>query len=182
MRVDLFSTVHKGLRALLFELSNEVARVDLADPGLDALLAQVGRACAFLDEHAHQEDALVVPALRQVAPELATALDREHRMLETIQTEVVGAAGALARTPTAELGAQLLRVVNRLIAAQLAHMNREETDANHALWAGYTDDDLAAIRERLIAAIPPSRQAQWRAVLAPVLNPVERSLLGGTVR
>lgn len=182
MRADLFTTVHKGLRAILFELSVEVARVDLADPAaVDALLARLGRVCAFLDEHARHEDAHVLPALREVAAATATSLDLEHRMLETIQTELVGVAGALARTPTPEHGAQLLRVVNRLVAAQLAHMGREETDANHALWRAYSDAELGAIRERLIGAIPPARRGEWRAILAPVLNPVERALFEATV-
>lgn len=183
MRVDLFTTIHKGVRAMLFEVAVEAARTDLRDDGaVAALVARITRTRAFLDEHAHHEDAHVVPALRRAAPEVATALDTEHRMLETIQAEVAAAASALAAAPAIERGAiggQLVRLLNRLIAAQLAHMGREETDANEALWGGFSDAELVAIRERLIGTIPPARYAEWKQVLAPALDPVERSLVVG---
>jgi len=187
MRVDMFTTIHKGVRAMLFELAVEAARVDLRDDAAVAgLVARVTRTCTFLDEHAHHEDVHIVPALRRATPEVATALDVEHRMLETIQAEVTRVAGVLATAPVVERGAiggQLVRLLNRLIAAQLAHMGREETDANEALWGAFTDPELAAIREGLIGTIPPARYAEWRELLAPALNPIERGLvLGGAVR
>src|SRR5690606_6484439 len=134
MRVDLFSTIHKGLRAMLFELSAETARTDVTSTAaVDALVARVERVLAFLDEHAHVEDTFVMPELRALDPLLADELAADHRGLDAVQTEVSLAAEALALADLSQrtrAGAQLLRVVNHLVAVHLLHMNREETEVN----------------------------------------------------
>lgn len=183
IRVDLFTLIHKGVRALLFDISTEAARIDLrSDIAVDGMLEQITRALGFLDEHAHHEDTHVLPVLRAVAPDLANSLGVDHRVLDAIQTEVECAAEKLAAAQPADrgpLGAQLVRLLNRLTAAHLTHMGREETEASSALWAALDDTELAAVRARLVGSIPTARYAEWMQMIAPALNPVERSLVVG---
>lgn len=183
MRVDLFSVIHKGIRAQLFELSVEVARVDVMETrSVDALAARVERVLDLLDEHAHHEDTHTFPMLRTCAPELAGELEADHRAMEVVQIEVERATQALA---LAELsartlaGAQLLRVVNHLVAMQLVHMNREETEVHAAMWAAFDDRELVALRTRVTESIPPARYAEWMKIIAPALSPMERQLVVG---
>jgi hypothetical protein len=183
MRVDLFSTIHKGVRAMLFELSHTAARTDInSTPAIDELFGHVDRVLSLLDEHAKLEDEFIFPVVRSLDPSLADELAADHRGLHAVQREVELAAEALALTdlsqrPTA--GAQLVRVVNHMIAVQLLHMNREETEVNATLWAGLSDVDLGAIRARVTRSIPSERMALWLAILQPAVNPVERLQLAG---
>lgn len=180
-RVDLFTTIHKGLRAMLFDLATDAARIDLtSNIAVDLLVERILRAVDFFDEHARHEDTHVFPAIRAAAPELATQLATEHLILEAVQTEVEACAEALAEAPAGErrpIGAQLGQLLNRLIIQHLAHMSREETEANQALWAAHTDDELAALHARLVGSIPAARYQEWMILIAPALDPVERRLI-----
>jgi hypothetical protein len=183
MRVDLFTTIHKGVRTLLFDLSRAAARADVTSTvAIDELVEHVDRVLAFLDEHARLEDQFVIPEVRALDPLLADELACDHRGLDAVQREVQLAADALALTdlsqrPTA--GAQLVRIVNHLVAVHLLHMNREETEVNATLWAGRSDVELGTLRTKIAGSLPSERQALWAQILEPALNPVERRQLGG---
>jgi hypothetical protein len=181
-RVDLFTTIHKGVRALLFEAALETARVDLsATCQVDALVGRIERMLGFLDEHARLEDAEIVPALRLVDPVLAATLAAEHCTHPSVHGAVERAARALALAPEGERGVagkHLLQVVNQLVSMQLLHMNHEETVVNAVLWGAYGDAELLAMRVRSIERIPEHRHAEWRAVLVPAVDPAERRVLG----
>ena len=117
----------------------------------------------------------------------------DHQPLDGAEVRVVGPAvlgiGEVERAVEAlvlaqlslrlEAGRQLLHAVNQLVAVQLLHMNREETEVNAMLWTGLTDGDLVAIRSRLVASLPQQRHAEWMAIVLPAVNPVERRLVGG---
>jgi len=183
MRVDLFTTIHKAIRADLFDLAREAARCDLrSTEDVDALVAHVERTVGYLEEHAHHEDNHILGAVRTVAPELAASLAQDHRALDVVAIEVERAAHALATAGAAErpaAGAQLARLVNHLVAVQLVHMNREETEVNDALWGSLGDPELAEIRGRILGGIPAERMVEWRALMAPALSPVERAAVIG---
>ncbi len=183
MRVDLFTIIHKGIRALLFELAREAARVDVTSThAIDGLVARIERTFGFLDEHARIEDTHVMPALRARDVALADELDAEHRGLEVVQLEVERAADALALAQLSvreEAGAHLARLINHLVAVQLIHMNREETEVIVCLRAGYRDDELLALQGRAKAMLGSARHAEWMEVVTPALSPVEQRLVIG---
>ncbi len=183
MRVDLFTMIHKAVRSLLFELAADAARIDLrSTSAIDALVARIEHAVDLLDEHAHQEDTHVFPAVRTIAPDLASSLAADHRALDVVAIEVERAALALAQVELAERpagGAQLARLLNHLVALQLVHMGREETEVNAALWSGLDDTELAAVRDRILGGIPAARTEEWRNLMAPALSPMERQLVLG---
>ncbi len=182
-RVDLFTVIHKGIRWELFELAREAARIDLTSThAVDGLVARIERTLGFLDEHAGLEDAIAFVALRALAPGLADELAAEHRALEVVQLEVERAADALALAQLSarpDAGAHLARCINHLVAVQLIHMNREETEVNATLWAGLPDADLMALRNRAKDSLASERQAEWMKIVAPALDPVERRLVIG---
>jgi hypothetical protein len=178
----MFTTIHKGLRALLFDAAAESGRVDVTVTSeIDALVARIECALAFLEEHAEVEDRHLLPALRTVAPELAASLAAEHRALDDLQHEVERAGDALlAAAPPERAGAvaALARAFHRLLAAHLGHMGREETEANAALWAALDDGELLAIRGRVVRSLGPERHAEWIAMIRPALSPQERQVVG----
>ncbi len=183
MRVDLFTTIHKGIRALLFDISTEAARVDVsACIAVDGLVERIHQLIAFLDEHAHHEDIHVLPAIAFASPDLARSLGIDHRALDEMQVQVGITADGLACADVegrAAVAAQLSRTLNRLTAAHLDHMHREETEVNEVLWGALGDTELAEIRGRILAALAPERHLEWQALMVPALSPVERAAVIG---
>jgi hypothetical protein len=162
-RVDLHAPGHEGLRALILDLRAAAARLDVEHTDeVDALVTRVERALELLDEHAAHEDTHLMPVLHALSPAVESVLADDHGRLDALHAEVAQAAYVLAaampedRAPAA---AHLCRLLDVLVAGHLAHMNREETDANQVLWAAFDDAELQSIGERGAAAVlfgPPT--------------------------
>lgn len=180
-RFDNFTSVHKAIRALLFDLASTAARTDLADePAAAGLVRRFEKAIGMLKEHAAHEDREVLPRLHRIDPALECRIASDHESLEALNAEVeaivaeIADASAEVRASRAPL---LCRATNRLVAAQLAHMNREETEVTSALQAAFTDQELMAIHGRIVGSIPPARLQSWMELILAAATPTERAAL-----
>src|SRR4051812_8769660 len=78
-RVDLFTTVHKAIRALIYHLGTMLQTADFADEGTaKACLAALEHFLELLHEHAGYEDRTVFAAMRKFEPEMIDQLESEH--------------------------------------------------------------------------------------------------------
>lgn len=87
--------------------------------------------CSFVHRHHRAEDAMLFPILRRDHPELdpmVDRLEREHREISTLLTEVEAAAEELDRADEADHRAQLVAGLERLGGALLAHLEFEEAE------------------------------------------------------
>lgn len=166
-RVDLYGPDHEGLRALLFDLGAAAARLDVErTEDVDELVSRVERVLELLDEHAAHEDGRLMPVLHALSPAVESVLAEEHRRLDAMQVEVAQAAYLLAAAAPEDrppVAAHLCRLIDMLIAGHLLHMNREETDANHVLWATFDDAELLSIGEGTAGAVLFGRPTPTRA-------------------
>ncbi len=173
-RVDLYVTVHKGLRARLFDTCIELARCDFgsasdARAALDAYRRTVG----FLHEHHEHEDTHVATLIAPLPGELLASITQQHEAVDASIAELDALADAGG-------GAPLVARFQRFLVEYLAHMQHEETVVLPALWARYSDDELAAVRGRVQGSIPPARFMEWMELMLPALNLDERAgMLGG---
>ena len=185
-RVDLYRTVHKGIRATLFETAAAVGRTEFADAEeAVAAATAVRRMLGFLDEHARHEDAVVLPELSRISPELSAEIEADHARTNGLQREIEALVARLEGANEAErvaLGARLHDRIPRLLAEHLHHMGREETEANRALWANLTDAELDALHRRIVGAIPPARFAEWLELFLPAVTRSERAAMIGGLR
>jgi hypothetical protein len=180
-RLDTLTPIHKGLRRALFETAIQLARTDFGTPDAIAAARQkVAQTFDFLREHAAHEDREVVPIVARLDPALAEQLHLDHPELErlaiaveSLWPRIEALDVALARD---QLGAELARRFNAVVAAQLAHMDREERDLNAVLWAHLRDDELAQLGRRIVSVIPPARMQEWGALIDPSLNDTERRI------
>ncbi|MBI5278225.1 MAG: hemerythrin domain-containing protein [Burkholderiales bacterium] len=177
-RVDLYGGIHKALRALMSDTLLAVGRMDVAD---DLDLAQVTqRVLELLDFcrlHLDKENKFLHTAIEARAPGASSAIGHEHEQHVRHIAHVAGTVGVLRASAVAQKPAMatvLYRELALFIAENFQHMHVEETAHNAVLWARYTDAELAAIHDAIIASIPPDVMlfaARW---LVPFMNPQER--------
>lgn len=177
-RVDLFTTIHKGVRSLLFETALEAARIELtSNHAVDLLDERIHRTLAFIDEHERHEDEQIVPVIALIDADLHAMLVRAHVELDAAHHEVARRARALALAPPHErsiANKQLLGALNRMTGRYLAHLDHEETTVNAVLWGALGDHELATIRKRIVESMSMARREEWRTILDRVVGPDER--------
>ena len=178
-RMDLYGKVHKAIRAELFEAALRAARTDFADARESAAAADaVRRVLDLLARHAEHEDAVVMPELRALAPELFHDLAAEHARTDGLQRELerlVERVGSESAAERASAGRRLHDALLALAAEHLRHMAREEREANRVLWAHRSDEELHGLHLRILARIPPAEMATWFAILLPAVSPPEQA-------
>lgn len=180
-RLDPFTPIHKGLRRLMFEAGVELARTDFGDAAaIGAAAGAVTTCLRLLREHADLEDRHVLPLIERADPELAAAIAVEHPSLEraTIAVDTLWPRFAALDGPgRVDLGDELVRRFNALVAEQLRHLDREERQVNAALWAALTDAEIGASSVAIVRELGPERMAEWGQVLATSLNAGELAVM-----
>ena len=136
---------------------------------------------AYLREHAEHEDREVVPVIARLDPELARCSIASTPSWSALAIDVESLWPRLAPLDVpaarAQLGGELLRRFQAMVATQLLHMDREEREVNALLWAHLRDDEILQINRRIIAAIPLARLQQIMPMMDASLNHGEREAL-----
>ncbi|MFI5444166.1 hemerythrin domain-containing protein [Polaromonas sp. UC242_47] len=177
-RLDLYSGIHKALRALMADTLLAVGRMD-TDDALE--LAQTSqRVLELMDfclSHIRHENQFVHAAIEARAPGASEVIAHEHLTHEAHVAGLVGLVAALRQLPAAERASAALTLYRQLslfVADNFQHMHVEETAHNAVLWSRYTDAELAQIHQALVASIPPDEMMYVLRWLVPFMNPAER--------
>jgi hypothetical protein len=179
-RFDMFTVIHKALRANLYETGSLLERTDFGDQREKrSALLRLDQSLDLLEEHLCLEEQHVVPLLRLASEEVGGALQTQHRQhelvskrLRDLKSELVHCGGDGAIT----LGVQLCKAYNKMLANHLTHMNDEEGAGNAALWSAYSDETLAMTRATMQAGLSEARHKEWLTILVPLAN--HQELLG----
>ncbi|MCA0215513.1 MAG: hemerythrin domain-containing protein [Proteobacteria bacterium] len=185
-RVDMYAGIHKAMRALMADTLLALGRMD-CDDGLE-LAQTTQQVLALMDacaSHLKHENEFIHAALEARAPGASAVIAHEHDDHLAHIGRLAGAATALLRTPAAQRPAAVLalyRDLSLFIAENFHHMHVEETAHNAVLWARYTDAELEAIHDALVASIPPEEMMGIVRWLVPFMNPAERTALLADMR
>lgn len=177
-RVDLYTSIHKGLRALMFSTLEAVAKCDPHDVFDVERTAQQLRVMARLFElHLLDENAVIHPALEVKSPGVTWDAGDAH----AAQLQHVSAfARVSAQLEVADAGdrAVMLRALaerlSEFVAHNLDHMLAEETRHNPALWATHTDAELRAMHRAIVDNIPADDLVHFMRWMLPALSHPER--------
>jgi hypothetical protein len=195
-REDLFTPIHKGLRAMIYNLSGRLQTNDFAnlvstkalttDLEYDFAAAQsTGCILCIFSKHAGDEDASIFNHTEKVARELTATLIAEHHELTRRELELAKSARAILAIESTDerviAGVRLNAAANELFVAYLAHMNREETELVPLMQQHFTDAEMVAMRSRIIGAMPPERIMAILSYTLPALNVSELSDFVGSV-
>ena len=177
-RLDLYGGIHKALRAFMADTLLSLGRLDVDDA--QALAQATGRVVELMDlcvAHLEHENRFVHAAIEARAPgaSAAVAHDHDEHLRETAQLRAAALAlqGAAPAVRPA-FAHQLYRELAVFVADNLRHMHVEESAHNAVLWARYTDAELAALHDELVASIPPQEMMQVARWMLPSMTPAER--------
>jgi hypothetical protein len=162
MRFNIFNQIHKALRALLYDTALTLQQTHFANPEeAGPVLEKVKEVLAVFDKHAEHEDHFVLPAIRVYEPSLVDAFEQEHiadhALAEKLRTLLATFEKAETTQARLETGHAILHSFIAFLAFNLEHMAKEETVLNSRLWRYYSDPEIIAINQRIIAAVTPEK-------------------------
>lgn len=176
-RIDLYGPIHKALRQFLMDTLGRVGRLDADDDAeRESVCLQVHALLQQMRAHLDHENDFVHTAIEARQPGGARRASEEHlqhvdaiRNLDD-QAQALRHARAGQRTPTAQ---RLYRHLALFVAHNLEHMAMEEADNTALLWSLYSDAELAALHDQLMATIGPDEMALTARWMAASLSPAE---------
>jgi hypothetical protein len=178
-RVDMYAGIHKALRALMADTLLAVGRMDVDDTLEFAQVTErVLQLLDFCASHLKHENEFVHKAMEARAPGASEAIAHEHEEHLRHIADLAAGVQILRDCPAAQRPGVAHRLYGELalfIAENFQHMHVEETAHNAVLWARYTDAELNAIHDELIASIPPEEMMYTARWLIPFMNPAERA-------
>lgn len=183
-RYDIYRQVHKALRVEFAHTHASVGRMDCSDADdMHAALHAVEALLATCRSHLQHENTFIHAALDARAPRSSARTGEEHRHHDDAIVRLSQACVDVARADPAQRQAVADRLYDELgefIADSLVHMRYEETVNNTALWQHYTDAELFALEQQLVASIPPQELLPTMAGIVAAVPPSERvAMLAG---
>lgn len=187
---DLYREVHKGIRRGLFQAVELAGRVDPLDAtALADSHDRLEELLHLLDVHAAHEDEYLGPLIERHLPVLAAQLHREHTELDELAIELRRQLATLATgaaTATADerrLGQhRLYLTLAEFAAAYLEHQTTEEAVVLPALGSAAGLGELMDANAALVAAITPDDLDGYMRLIVPAVNPLDLAELYGGMR
>lgn len=182
-RYDIYAGIHRALRLFMTDTLGRLGWLDCGDAiETRAALDQLDALLVFCRQHLEHENRFVHPAIEARGAGATQRVAAEHQQhLEEIAA-LQAEAAALRAGPAAPLALRLYRHLAVFIAENFHHMQVEESHHNEALWAAYSDAEIQAIEQRLVATLDPAAQALVLRWMTPALPPAERTAWFGAMR
>lgn len=178
-RTNIYGNIHKGVRAFMCDTVLKVGALDLDDAEEVAdTLTQVRELAEFCAGHLRHENDYVHVAMeaRQPGSAMSTAGDHVHHLesiknLERLAREVELGSGDDRSATLYTLQCYL----SLFVAENFEHMHVEETANNKILWANYSDAEIAAVEQDLVASLSPREFGMCMRWMLVGMNPAERT-------
>ena len=175
LRYNPFNQIHKALRALLYDTALQIQRVDFSDDdATEIVLENVELVILLFEGHAHVEDTMVFPLIKDTAPSIVASFEAQHEedhsLAELLSHSVKCCRKAARLDEKLFAGRGLLLAFNDFLAFNVKHMNEEETLVNGYLWKYFSDEELMEHTKKIAAAIPPEKNMHYSKWMLKGLN------------
>lgn len=149
---------------MLYDTSLTIQQTYFADAEeTETALEKVRATVDIFDEHAAHEDHFVLPAIRQYEPSVVDAFEQEHEKDHALSERLRGLLTVYNHAIKTEVKIETGQAINQafieFMIFNLEHMAKEETVLNKILWRYYSDAEIIAINQRIVASIPPEEMA-----------------------
>lgn len=190
-RENLFRPIHKGIRAMIYELGRRLGATDFTSVAeseeiasqLKHELVTSPASCilCLLYAHSRHEEQDFFTAVAPFDRDVVDLMLAEHREVSKRVFEVANTCDELLKVSEParriELGDRLNLEANDLFALYLTHLNNEEATLVPVMWERFTDDQLRALRAQFYNRIPVPRFMEWMRWTLPALNAGELTIL-----
>lgn len=185
-RVDIYAGIHKAVRAFLCETLMRLACMDADDDTeVAGTVKQVRELLDFCEHHIANEERFVHPAMeaRQPGSSRGTAADHLHHA-ESVAAMLADCAAIEGGRGVERERAwrRLQRRLAQFTGDNLMHMNEEETANNAVLQACYSDGELIALHQQILASLPPQELATGLRWMLAGSSPAERTQVMAGIR
>jgi len=165
--------LHKALRQALVHMLHRAGTLDAADPQeREQLVAEVERTLAVCADHLAHERRFLLDPLRARAPRAVVAFDDDHAeqlanidALRLLLLQLRNGGGH-----DTGLAHELYRRLSQFVGENLLHMAEEESSLTRALWAHFSDDEIAGFLAALHAARSPAEHVMFTRWMAQSLH------------
>lgn len=185
-RYDIYAIIHKALRSFMFDTLSRIGSMDRDDDAqVAAGLIQVRELAHLCRLHLDKENHFVHPAMEARVPASTAHVAADHVEHEHAIVELCALADA-ADSASGDARDDALRTLYRHLALftgeNLLHMDCEETEHNAVLWSAYSDAELAALEQSIVAAIAPGDKMLVMRWLLVGMNRQERAAMLADMR
>ena len=185
-RYEMYRPIHKAMRHLLFSTSQAIGMADFEDKQMaQETLKQLEDTIGVLHMHAGHEEKFVHPPLESRVPGITASFQEDHdhddqvyAKLEQLSAQIRSAGEGEA----ADLGYEMYRTFNKFIGDYLAHLEREESELEPALLDNFTDDEIKAIDDEIMATVPPELMTELLPLICASMNADELTTMFGGVK
>jgi hypothetical protein len=158
-RFNSFTLIHKALRAMLYDAALTVQQTYFADSNeAETAFEKVETVLHSFDNHAHHEDSHVLPAVELYNKQLVDEFESEHIKDLQLSNSLRNLLNIYRHLNFSEeriaCGSAIAKAFVEFMVFNLEHMAKEELKLLPVLWENYTDAQLMAINQKIIANIP----------------------------
>jgi hypothetical protein len=157
---DLFTNVHKGIRHALFAACVSLGNAEGDAEREAAARERLAEALRFVAHHGENEDLLLLPLLRERAPQLFSQVSKAHADLDRARERL------LAEQPTAALYLAACAFTSQY----LAHMDDEERALEPAIRAVLSVEETIAFGRRSVERTSPRDQRMMLGWMLPAMT------------
>lgn len=157
---DLFTNVHKGIRHALFTACVSLGQAEGDAERERAARARLAEALHFVAHHGENEDLLLLPLLRERAPQVFAQMSEAHAVLDQAREKLV------AELPTAAL----YLAACAFTSLYLAHMDEEESRLEPAIRAVLSVEEATTFGRRSVERTAPRDQRMMLGWMLPAMT------------
>ena len=179
-RFNIYTLIHKGLRAALCQCLVDLGKLDHSDTL--AVSQQMDITASLLDfcrSHLqHENDFIHAPLQALGHPQLQTQDDHVQHEREIAELHYLVMEARQAPEPARNQAlADLYGHFSLFVAENFSHMRVEETHNSQLLWQHYSDEEIQAIEQRIVASLTPEENLRSLLMMIPNINHSERLAL-----
>lgn len=164
-RFNIFYQIHKGLRAMLYDMALTIQHTDFSNEEEGrATLRKLRQALSLYAEHGQHEDTFVFPAVQQASPAVIASLEEEHekdvQLTNDLLLQIRSYRNAANEIERAAVGYDIHLAFQEFVAFNLQHMCKEEKIINPLLWDNYSDGEIMEIQKQIRGKVSPESELQ----------------------
>lgn len=180
-RYNTYFIVHKALRANMATVLQQLGSCDWTDDEDTAhALTELRNLLSLCESHLQHENEFIHKAMESRAAGSTARISGQHEehvaSIKSLREEAES-----IRTGTGSqrvlAGAALYHHYSFFVAENLEHMLEEETDNNAVLWQHYSDDEIRAIEQLLVASIEQPKKMLFMPWMLTATNAGERGAM-----